>query len=268
MFIISYDIASKSLASSIIKFNHNYQLNLQQIIKEFHESIKACISSVEICVCAKNTVDKIEQLMYDLIQPVYFSVVDLIPGKKMKETTVIQRTARLKAYLNLIDIKFNQIIEKNSKELISEENSALVKVLLEYQMGPNDKSRNVCSQILYHYSTIDIEYKNSDNLNIEYNIDEFEEKSTHKNFYDIEIVGPLLKNKINLDPDKPYEFFAKKYVKPYDANKAHSKNNFLYWIKKANIPHMIKGIKKKNLDDIADSTNMTLAWLYFKSKLF
>jgi hypothetical protein len=267
MIIISYDIASKSLAASIMKFNHNYKLNLQQIIKEFHESIKTCISPVEICVCAKNTVDKIEQLMYDLIQPVYFSVVDLIPGKKMKETTVIQRTSRLKAYLNSIDVKFNQIAEKNSKELISEENMP-VKVLLEYQMGPNDKSRNVCSQILYHYSTMDNEYKNSDNFNdsFDHNIDNTND-GTNKILYDIEIVGPSLKNKINMDPDKPYEFFAKKYVKTYDANKAHSKNNFLYWVKKINIPHMTKGIKKKNLDDIADSTNMTLAWLYFKSKL-
>jgi hypothetical protein len=30
---------------------------------------------------------------------------------------------------------------------------------------------------------------------------------------------------------------------------------------------MIKNIKKKNLDDIADSVTMTLAWLYIKSGL-
>ena len=30
---------------------------------------------------------------------------------------------------------------------------------------------------------------------------------------------------------------------------------------------MIKGIPKKNMDDIADSVNMTLAWLLIKSEL-
>ena len=67
--------------------------------------------------------------------------------------------------------------------------------------------------------------------------------------------------------EKPYSYFINKYAKAYDANKAHSKNNFLYWTKYKNIEYMIKDIKKKNLDDIADSCNMILAWIFMKSKL-
>ena len=44
--------------------------------------------------------------------------------------------------------------------------------------------------------------------------------------YSTEIVGPSLKNKINLDKSKDYHFFLNKYVNNYDANKNHSKHNF------------------------------------------
>ena len=124
-------------------------------------------------------------------------------------------------------------------------------------MGPNDKSRNVCSQILYHYCNTDFNFNSVTDLICDKNI--------YK--YNVEIVGPSLKNKINMDIEKPYSYFINKYAKAYDANKAHSKNNFLYWTKYKNIEYMIKDIKKKNLDDIADSCNMILAWIFMKSKL-
>jgi hypothetical protein len=267
MFILSYDIASKSLAVSLIQFNENYKHDLSQIMQDFHKEIKSCITKTHMYTYAKNCIYRIDKLLDELIQPIYFDVVDLIPGKKMKETTVIQRTARLKAYLNMIDEKIKSIINPvNPDQTPGISDQHTVKVLLEYQMGPNDKSRNVCSQILYHYSDTNVEYKNTGNLNEEKTTDETE-NYIHKILHDVEIVGPSLKNKINLDPDKPYVFFTQKYVKLYDANKAHSKNNLLFWVKKMNVPHMIKGIKSKNLDDIADSVNMTLAWIYFKSKL-
>ena len=66
-------------------------------------------------------------------------VVDLIPNKKIKDTNVITRSNRLKSYLNYIDtLLINEIKSNNENHII--------KVLLEYQMGPNDKSRNVCSK--------------------------------------------------------------------------------------------------------------------------
>ena len=83
--------------------------------------------------------------------------------------------------------------------------------------------------------------------------------------YDIEIVGPSLKNKINFDKGKNLQFFMNKYAKPYDANKKHSVANFLKWVNAKNIINMVENIPKKNLDDIADSVNMALAWIFIKS---
>ena len=262
MYIISYDIASKSLAVSIIYFNDGWKKEFNEIKNNYHTELTKLIPpniSIKKCKCINTYVNKLEILMDTMIIPKFFDVVDLIPNKKLKETTTILRTTRLKAYLQYIDGVIESIVCEANKCKANKCNTNF-KVLLEYQMGPNDKSRTIGSQVLYHYSNLNNEFVNSTvcKSNIEIS-------TGHK--MDIEIIGPSLKNKINLDIDKHYEFFMKKYSKSYDANKAHSKANFLYWVKSKNIEYMIKNIKKKNLDDIADSVTMTLAWLYIKSGL-
>lgn len=252
MYIISYDIASKSLAVSIIYFNDKWREQFNNIKINFIDEINNIIGIEEKCNCILKYINLIENLLNTLIIPKFFDVADLIPGKKLKETTGILRTSRLKAYLQLVDCKLKKIIDDNE----------IVKVLLEYQMGPNDKSRVIGSQILFHYSNIDFGFTNSMNLNLSIN-----NNHDSKIAYDTEILGPSLKNKINLLKNKDHTFFMKKYSKPYDANKAHSKINFLQWIKINNVEHMIKNINKKNIDDIADSVTMALAWLHIKSGL-
>jgi hypothetical protein len=248
MRIISFDIASKSLALSIIIFNEKWKDDLENI----NHSFKNCdpdMGAVEFCKHALAHIDQIENLVDELIVPVLFDVVDLIPGKKVKETTPVLRAARLSAYINMIDDIYLSDVDPTEQQ----------KILLEYQMGPNDKSRCVCSQILYHYSGR--------------SFSEF--KTTHKHdaskiisattTYDIEIVGPSLKNKINLDKVKNLQYFLQKYAKSYDANKKHSVANLLKWTATKKVSHMLENIPKPNLDDIADSVNMTLAWLHIKS---
>ena len=63
--------------------------------------------------------------------------------------------------------------------------------------------------------------------------------------YSTEIIGPSLKNKINLDKSKDYHFFLNKYVNKYDANKNHSKHNFLKWVENKSIDKFIENIPKK-----------------------
>ena len=193
----------------------------------------------------------IYDLLDNLIEPLVFDVVDLIPGKKLKETDVVLRASRLRGYLQYVDDTYLKSIA------IGELDSC--KLLVEYQMGPNNKSNSVCSQILYHYADNDIEFKNT---NTSVNITKPVENRLK---YNIEIIGPSLKNKINLDKDKSRQFFISKYAKTYDANKKHSVANMLYWLKTKSAEHMIKNINKKNLDDIADSVTMSLAWIFMKS---
>lgn len=268
MYIISYDVASKSLAMSILYFNDNWKDDLKKIKENYHNEMKTYSVSKDLCECLLRYLDKLEQLVDGLIVPKVFDVVDLIPGKKLKEVDVITRTTRLRAYLHMIDYyihgyKFHDLDNKELSVRLPEDNQKY-KVLLEYQMGPNDKSRNVCSQILYHYANMNANFVHSNEQN--------GSRKAMLNMkpvinYDIEIIGPSLKNKINLDKDKPHTFFMQKYTKSYDANKAHSKSNLLCWVKFKKCEELIKGVKKKNLDDIADSVTMTLAWIYLKSGL-
>lgn len=249
MYILSYDVASKSLGLSIIKFNENWKSDLMNIKTSF-DSIDKNISSVKLCQIALDHINMINKLLDNLIQPLVLDVVDLIPGKKIKETDVILRANRLRGYLNYVDDTYLNTIE-------DELNSC--KVLVEYQMGPNNKSNSVCSQILYHYADNDSGFKNINTSVKETNI--FENKTK----YTTEIIGPSLKNKINLDREKPRQYFISKYAKTYNANKAHSVANMIHWLKTKNAVHMLKNIKKKNLDDIADSITMSLAWIFIKS---
>jgi hypothetical protein len=257
MYIISYDVASKSLALSIIYFNENWKVDLKKIETDFKNEMSTCKVSETVCRCALKYIDILENFHDNLIQPTIFDVVDLIPGKKLKDVDVVTRSARLCAYLNMVDCNYIHGFHRENQT------SETYKVLLEYQMGPNDKSRNVGSQILYHYSNMDTGFACSNKLGTKNIIN----SSIPVIKYDVEIIGPSLKNKISIDKDKPYSYFIQKYMKSYDANKAHSKANFLQWVKNKKCDSMIIGIKKKNLDDIADSVTMTLAWLYLKSGL-
>lgn len=252
MFIISYDVASKSLALSIIKFNDIWAQELQKIQTDFNSNSKLIKSGAQLCNLALECINQIENILNNLIVPLVFDVVDLIPGEKLKDTQPELRASRLKSYLQLIDYKYLNKLRTDNPE-------HTFKVLLEYQMGANDKSRNVCSQLLYHYSTTDTKFKQTDITNST----DYMGRIT-STAYDIEIVGPSLKNKINFDKDKTMGFYTKKYAKKYDANKNHSKDNFLYWIRYWKLDKMIANIPKKNIDDIADSVNMAIAWVFIK----
>lgn len=240
LYIISFDIAIKSLAVAIFKINDKWktELHLEQ------EKLKlANLSTI------KPILENIGLIYDSIIVPIYLDVIDLVPNQKIKETTAELRSARLKTFLNLLD----DII----KEKINNLDDNKFKILLEYQMGSNDLSRNICSQILFYYSQLDYGFSCA-------NSNQYAYADIGKK-YSVEIIGPSLKNKINFKCN--HAEFVKKYSNNYNANKAHSKCNFLYWINYTQNQHLIGNIKKKNLDDIADATNMAIAWLYLKSDI-
>ena len=295
MYILSYDIASKSLALSLIFVNKLY-LNEQIILFNRINVLTNNLSKIKYdkkkskCVIdiLKDIVILLDKLIFykcNITSLLLFDIVDLIPNRKLRDTSSILRSNILKSYLNYIDkIIYTTILDNekyihNKKEInISNNNIIDVKVLLEYQMGPNDKSRNVCSQILYNYSQNN-KY-NFKSLNHQPNLLNTENIiNFNKINYTVDIVGPSLKNKINLDDNKTHQFFLNKYSTKYDANKKHSICNLLSWINhkidnldklntpNKNIYNLIKIVPKKNLDDIADSINMTLAWLKYNIKI-
>ena len=251
MLIVSFDIASKSLAVSIIDFDDNYRDKLCTITTNFRNSIKS-MEAMDAAKFALSTLDQIEKVYDCMVKLLLIDVVDLIPGKKVKDTTSILRSSRLAGYLEKVDVLIDQCVKSGYR------GSQEIKLLLEYQMSTNFKSNFIFAQIMGHYSKKSYEFKNSTGT-IKKNSTGAIKKNSPE--FDVIVIGPSLKNKLELDKSKTHSYFIEKYAKKYDANKAHAKSNLLYWLKQCGKEDMIKGIKKKNIDDIADSVTQTLSWI-------
>ena len=152
----------------------------------------------------------------------YLNVIDLIPDKKVSETEIIERSIELKNQIHIIKEKLKNINEK-------------INVLIEYQMNINDKSRAIYSQLIYAFANI--------------------------KHYNIFIITPTLKNQIYFKDELKHCRILQKYSKSYTANKVHCKENFLFFLDIFNKKDMVKNIKKKNIDDIADTFMQLIGWL-------
>ena len=189
------------------------------------KNIKTIFSNKDMDI---SRLESINNVITESIQYFYGDVVDLNAGKQMKDMILLERTINLKN--TLIELK-NALIQKQIELNLDIKD---VKVLLEYQMSANYQANSVFNQIYYEFSE----------------------------FAPI-IVNPCYKNKIYFSDDLMYKFFSEKYSRNYSANKAHSKENFLYFLKTFNLEHIIINIKKKNLDDIADSFMQIFAYINF-----
>ena len=134
--------------------------------------------------------------------------------KKNPLGTLIERTHGLKHLLHMIDSQFS------TPDI----------VLVEYQMKQNDYSKNISSQVLYHYDN---------------------------NHTYLEVVGPSLKNTISFSEELNYGNFIMKYSN-YIANKKHAVANYNYFIKV--FPSNKHEVNSKKKDDIADAFIMAFAY--------
>lgn len=105
-------------------------------------------------------------------------------------------------------------------------------VLIEYQMNANHTSNAIFNMILYHYA----------------------------DRYPVYDVKASMKNTIALHPRLVLSEFLATASSNYKANKEHTKHNMLYLLTALDCLYMVDDIKKKNLDDIADTLCQALAW--------
>ena len=220
MLILGFDCANKSLGISIVSYQKTWKENLYK-----------CLSK-QIKILEKNpkkvleSLSKIKSKLDQAINILYSNAFDLIPNKKLKESTPLERSIALRHLLENID----RIIE-------SYEPSKLELVLIESQMRINTNSNDICSKIMYHYC--------------------FRTKN-------IFTVGAGLKQKIAYAPHLKYSFFIQKYDTTYYANKKHSEENFYYWMENFGRQDIIKNIEYYKNDDAADSFNMIVAYIKFR----
>jgi len=211
MIFLSFDIASRSLAYTLMFYDKDAIKRLNDVRNTGVEYLEDIARIINNCIMIKSC-----------------EVVDLTNGVKLKDSVFSLKVLELKKILN----KINQDIYAFCAEI----NISLdkVKVLLEYQMSANYQANAVFNQIYYHFAE----------------------------FMPI-VINPCYKNKIQFSDDLCYSNFAKKYAKSYSANKAHTKENFLFFINSFNQMDKIKHIKSKNLDDAADSFLQIFAYINF-----
>lgn len=232
--IASFDVATKSLALSLIEYYNPYD-DISNLWRVYKSNKSDRLSKFDV---SKNInlyiqlLDDINKILDKTIKIHILEVSDLIPNKKISETSSVERTRELHAYLSAVDEKIAKVLKKPD-ELV---------VLIEYQMNANDKSRTIAAQVMYHFT--------------KYNIP-------------IHYVGPSLKNKLFFKSDlhSNYQNFIERYTTNYAANKNHTKYLLKILLNKLGkaSQEMISNIKKKNIDDIADSTIMSVAW-YFNNR--
>lgn len=243
MRILSIDCATKSLAVSLVDFNSNWETDLSEISERHTELWKSADTVLEKQTVLINRLTEVEQLLDTLITLRYVNVFDLLPGEPLKGASIEKRMGRLKGVIQYIK-KVNSSIE----------GSDIDKVLVEYQMSANDKSRNVSTALIYEFGGADHEFTFSGTSgNVEKaSVTQIEQR--------VVMVGPSLKSKVYFGSSGKIQNFRRKYMNNYDANKAHAKYNFTKWLENHDSQNKIAGIAKKNLDDVADSFLMAYGW--------
>lgn len=248
MLILGIDCATKTLGLSIIRYTPEALMCVSQHASASQADLMSQVESAMLV--------NIRAAISKYLQFVYFDVVDLVPGKQLKETDRRLRAARLKALLNCIDERYGPFDH----------------VLIEYQMGPNDKSREISEAVAYHYAYQSADYA-SHNLPkrkadstcsaLEPTLEPTLEGSSEAKHTLTHVVGPSLKQKIAATKDLAFTKFVQKYASLYTANKAHAKANFIAIIQtlgSAEANKMLKAIPKKDVGNAADATLMIMAW--------
>jgi hypothetical protein len=256
MELLSWDCAHITLAWSHVILNTNFKndliaLNAQIIILLNQTPCDEWLVQVE------NLMMRQKALFRDLIQVKSSGVADVLNGKKMKDTSAMDRTRAIWAFLNptstntptqgsLTPTQGNLASTQGNSHPNFKDISQSATVLIENQpamMGfgansrVNTKSNAVAQQLALWFCP-----------------------------REVILMDPNAKNTIALSPDLTLDVFLNKYKKAYTARKEHSKANFLYFVKVMGIEHILKGVALDVYDDLADSFMQMIAFIV-KNKL-
>lgn len=220
MLFLSFDIASRSLAYTIMYYNPD-------VLSIISNNINKC-KDIDV-------INNVEFVLRNNIDVRLCDVSDINEGLTNKEVDILTKTKKLKSILTIIQT----ILDDFKRDLQIKNNGVDIKtvVLLEYQMSSNYQANAIFNKIYYHF------------------VD-----------YSPEVISPCYKNKIYFSEDLTYDKFTIKYKNTYSANKSHTKANFLYFIESFGLKERITHIKKKNLDDAADSFIQIFAYINYYLK--
>jgi hypothetical protein len=185
---LSFDVATKTISFCILEipedinsYLHTFTLKYNKLTNDLQNADDNTIDTIA------NDIAKLKDDIRDTIKIIHGSVDTLIPEKKDKEISEIERIRAIVDYSNNI-----------IRPLIKDYQPDELTVLIEHQMAPNFKARAVQNSLV----ALLADYTN------------------------IHIVKPIYKNRINLDDEHHWINFVKKYKTRYTANKKHAITNF------------------------------------------
>jgi hypothetical protein len=183
------------------------------------------------------TVDDLTTVGWDMLDKInikYLKTINLLGNRRVKDVHVTERVCLLNQYLKELDEELQ--LKYNIPDYI----------LIEYQMGPNDKTRGIVTQLISHYIS-PLQFMEG-------------ELDNNEPFPIVATVGPSLKNTIQFAKHLKLSEFMLKYLDNYRANKAHSRANLEYLLKVTDREHFLKGVKKGNYDDLGDALLQAIAY--------
>lgn len=235
--IAGFDCANKSLGVCHISFDTDAFTKHREVVSRLSRIVQSIKKSSD-----RSKIENLREVLgdlldiYSLISVDYIDVLDLIPGKKVGETTRMDRLTGLKRELRKLNDKFTPHL-----------------VLIENQI--TDKARSICDGIIYHYSCGVYETLPS----VLGGLIRADEVLKYLKPPAIKIVMPGIKNTVAFSKDSGYEQYIKKYSSNYQVNKAHSRENLKIWARVYDLD--ISHMPNKNLDDAGDAFMMIVGFL-------
>lgn len=171
---------------------------------------------------------------------------DIIETPKAKKTEnsnhmpLVQRITAVVRYLS-------RRVTPSIGSAMAATNTEKAMVLIEYQLGANDKTRAVVSAIIAHYA-LDTRFETA-------------------------LVGPALKSRISVGPEFAYSKYLESRANSYSANKAHAVDNFRHIAGTVPSSPIVMSIVAAHNDiagHVADAIMQAIAhhkYVYFKQKL-
>jgi hypothetical protein len=273
MIIYGFDCATENLGICVVDYDEQWREKTSQIITSLNNlySTASSLTKKQFMIETIDILKKINNMLDGIISIKWFNCIDLIPGNKIEDVSVLERTRRLKYMLCAMDKQLDK------PDL----------VLIEYQMGPNDIARMVSAQISYHYysvgeiniipKTVDIRGKRKKNPDIEipqntitYAVKEYPliplplsipslSLSPISHATKVELVLPGLKNTCYLNERGNYTNFIVKYSNT-TANKKHTDWNFSYFVEHMMDKQILENIPNKS-NDMADAFMQIFSYL-------
>lgn len=243
-YLLSVDCADQTLGIVLIRYS-----NFKELLEQFSARVRE-IKANNITLSHEEFTQYLnyaKDILSSRITIVKSWLFKLLPDQMVRGTKQSVRFGRLKIALASID---KYLIDYGIK---------ISNLVIEYQMG--DLSRDIYDGIVYHYQDQD---GTIESLDLETGI-QTEIKNTESPKINIIEIHPTCKNAFWFDRSIKYSVFLEQYKTLKSANKAHTTENFKYFLENIQKKQFSITVKTK-LNHLADAFMQAYYYIIFDER--